>query len=120
LQTTYGLHFKDFKSLSIGSTIKSALTSGQIQVGLVFSSDADLNQFNLVVLDDDKHLQNADNVVPVLRQTIASDEVKRVLNAISAKLTTAELVNLNAQVELQHQDADVATRAWLEQHNWDS
>jgi len=45
--------------------------------------------------------------------------VKRILNAISAKLTTTDLVALNAQVQLQHQDADVTTKAWLEQHNWD-
>jgi len=118
LQSTYGLHFKDFKSLQLGTVLKSALMSNAVQVGLVFSSDADLNQDNLVVLDDDKHLQSADNVVPIIRTAVASDEVKRVLNAISARLTTADLVGLNAQVELQHQDADVATKAWLESHGY--
>jgi len=121
LKSVYGITFKDFKTLDADGTLtKAAFDNGSIQVGLVFSSDADLNQHNLVVLEDDKHLESADNVVPIIRTSVASAEVKRVLNAISAKLTTAELVNLNSQVELQHQDADTATKAWLEQHNWDS
>ena len=40
------------------------------------------------------------------------------LAASIAPLTTADLVGLNAQVELQHQDADVATKAWLESHGY--
>ena len=121
LKSVYGITFKDFKTLDADGTLtKAAFDNGSIQVGLVFSSDADLNQHNLVVLQDDKHLESADNVVPIIRTSVATAEVKRVLNAISAKLTTAELVNLNSQVELQHQDADTATKAWLEQHNWDS
>jgi osmoprotectant transport system substrate-binding protein len=121
LQTTYGLHFKDFKTLDTdGPLTRAALKSGAIQVGLVFSSDSDLTSLGLVVLQDDKHLENADNVVPIIRQTVATDAVKTILNAISAKLTTADLLSMNAQAELQHQDADVVARAWLQQHNYSS
>ena len=84
----------------------------------MFTSDADLTTRGLVVLADDKHLQNADNVVPILRSKIASDEVEKVLNAVSNGLTTADLINLNAQVELQHQDADAAAKAYLQAHNY--
>ncbi len=120
LKTTYGITFKDFKTLDADGTLtRAAFDNGSIQVGLVFSSDADLNQHNLVVLQDDKHLESADNVVPIIRTAVATDDVKRILNAISAKLTTTDLVALNSQVELQHQDPDTTTKAWLEQHNWD-
>src|SRR5206468_2706193 len=77
-----------------------------LQVGLVFSSDSDLNKLGLVVLEDDKHLENADNVVPIIRTKVATDEVKGILNKISANLDTKTLVTLNGQVELNHQDAD--------------
>jgi osmoprotectant transport system substrate-binding protein len=120
LKATYGITFKDFKTLDTdGPLTRAAFDNGSIQVGLVFSSDADLPQHNLVVLEDDKHLESADNVVPIIRTAKVTDDVKRILNAISAKLTTADLVGLNSQVEIQHQDADVATKAWLQQHNWD-
>lgn len=119
LEKTYGIHFKDFKALDTdGPLTRAAFANNSIQVGLVFSSDADLNSLGLVVLQDDKHLEAADNVVPIVRTPVASDEVKKVLNAVSAGLTTAELVQLNSEVQLQHQDADAATQAFLQQHNY--
>jgi len=121
LQRVYGIKFKSFKALDTdGPLTRAALKSGAIQVGLVFSSDADLTSLGLVVLDDDKHLQNADNVTPVIRKDKATDDVTTILNAISAKLTTTELIGLNSQVELQHMDPDAVTKAWLQSHNWSS
>ena len=121
LKNTYGITFKAFKALDTdGPLTRAAFKNGSIDVGLVFSSDGDLNSLGLVVLKDDKHLENADNVVPILRQAAASDEVKKVLNAIDAKLTTADLVTMNSQVSIQHQDADAVATAWLQQHNYAS
>jgi osmoprotectant transport system substrate-binding protein len=119
LQKTYGIHFKAFKALDTdGPATRAAFKSGSIQVGLVFSSDGDLDQLGLVVLQDDKHLQAADSIVPIVRSAVATDEVKRVLNAIDAKLTTADLVNMNQQVSLEHKDADAVAKAYLEKNNY--
>lgn len=119
LKSTYGITFKDFKALDPdGPLTRAALKSNTIQVGLVFSSDGDLNALGLVVLEDDKHLEAADNVVPILRQSVATDEVKKVLNNIDAHLTTADLVTMNSQVSIQHQDADAVAQAYLQQHNY--
>jgi osmoprotectant transport system substrate-binding protein len=119
LQTTYGITFKDFKALDAdGSLTRAAFKNGSIQVGLVFSSDADLNSLGLVVLQDDKHLENADNVVPIIRTAVATDEVKKVLNNIDTKLTTADLVTMNQQVVLLHQDADAVAQAYLQKNNY--
>lgn len=119
LEKTYGIHFKDFKALDTdGPLTRAALANNSIQVGLVFSSDADLNKLGLVVLKDDKQLENADNVVPIIRTALASDDVKSVLNKVSSNLTTDELVTMNGQVELNHQDADAVAKAFLQQHNY--
>ena len=119
LEKTYGIHFKSFKALDTdGPLTRAALANNTIQVGLVFSSDSDLNKLGLVVLQDDKHLENADNVVPIIRTKVATDEVKSFLNKVSSNLTTDQLVTLNGQVELQHQDADAVARAYLQQHNY--
>jgi len=119
LQTTYGIHFKDFKALDTdGPATRAAFKNGTIQVGLVFSSDGDLNDLGLVVLQDDKHLEAADNVVPILRQKVATDEVKNLLNKIDAALTTADLVDMNAQASTQHKDPDAIAKAYLEKHNY--
>src|SRR5712664_1095195 len=103
LEKTYGIKFKAFKALDTdGPLTRAAFANGTIQVGLVFSSDGDLNSLGLVVLKDDKQLEAADNVVPIMRQTVATDNVKKVLDNIDAKLTTADLVTMNAQVSLNH------------------
>jgi osmoprotectant transport system substrate-binding protein len=119
LQTMYGITFKDFKALDAdGPLTRAALKNNSIQVGLVFSSDADLNALGLVVLQDDKHLENADNVVPIMRTAVATDAVKTILNTIDAKLTTADLVTMNQQVSLLHQDADAVALAYLQRNNY--
>ena len=119
LQKTYGITFKEIKKLDAGGPLtEAALKQGSIQVGLVFTSSAFIGPDGFVVLQDDKHLQNADNAVPIIRNAVASADAKKVLNAVSAGLNTNDLIGLNAQVELQHQDADVATKAYLSQHNY--
>jgi osmoprotectant transport system substrate-binding protein len=119
LQSVYGIHFKDFKALDTdGPATRAAFRNSSIQVGLVFSSDGDLNALGLVVLQDDKQLEAADNVVPIMRAAAATDEVKTVLNNIDAKLTTADLVTMNQQVSLLHQDADAVAQAYLQKNNY--
>ena len=119
LDKTYGIKFKSFKALDTdGPLTRAALANNSIQVGLVFSSDADLNQLQLVVLKDDKQLENADNVVPIIRTQVATDDVKKILDKVSANLTTDELITLNGQVQLHGQDADTVAAAFLQQHKF--
>lgn len=119
LEQTYGIHFKDFKSLDAdGPLTRAALANGSIQLGLVFSSDGDLNSLGLVVLKDDKHLESADNVVPIVRSSVATDEVKKIMNAVSAGLTTNDLIDMNNQAGPQHMDPDAVAAAYLQKHNY--
>ena len=119
LMSVYGLHFKNTLTLDTdGPATRVAFKNGTIQVGLVFSTDADLDQLGLVVLQDDMHMIAADNVVPVIRTAAATDTVKNLLNKIDAGLTTNDLFTMNGKVSLQHQDADVVAKAYLEAHSY--
>jgi osmoprotectant transport system substrate-binding protein len=119
LTSVYGLHFKQTLTLDTdGPATRAAFKNGSIQVGLVFSTDSDLGQLGLVVLQDDKKMIAADNVVPVVRTAVATDEVKTVLNKIGAVLTTDDLFTMNGQVELLHQDPDAVATAYLQKHNY--
>jgi osmoprotectant transport system substrate-binding protein len=121
LASVYGLHFKAFKVYDTdGSLTRGAFKNGSIQIGLVFTTDADLKSLGLVVLEDDKHMTAADNVVPVIRQPAATDEVKTVLNNIDAKLTTPDLISMVDQVANQHVDASAVATAWLQKNNYSS
>jgi len=54
-------------------------------------------------------LQQAENIAPVIRTDVLNDEIKNLLNAVSAKLTTDNITALNAKVEIDQEDpADVA------------
>jgi osmoprotectant transport system substrate-binding protein len=114
LQKLYGLNITKFEGLGFGTTqTKNALKSGEVNLGQVGTSDGSLNAFNLVVLADDKHLENAENLVPVVNSKFlaAHPDIAPVLNKLSAVLTTDDLKSLNAQVDVQRQlPEDVATQ----------
>jgi osmoprotectant transport system substrate-binding protein len=113
-QDTYGLQFKDFKPLDTGGPITvAALENGEIDVGLLFSSDGAIAAKNFVVLDDDKHLQPADNIVPVVRTAVDSQKLDDVVNAVSAKITTSELSQMNKLVNIDKEDASTVAHDWL-------
>ncbi|HXC76010.1 MAG TPA: ABC transporter substrate-binding protein [Candidatus Acidoferrum sp.] len=121
LAAVYNLHFKAVKTLDTdGPLTRAAFKNGSIQIGLVFTTDADLKGLGLVVLDDDKHMTAADNVVPIVRQVAATAEVTTVLNSIDGKLTTADLISMVDQVANQHLDASAVATTWLQQHNYSS
>ena len=57
-----------------------------------------------MVLEDDKHEQPSQNVVPLVRKASLTPEIGAVLNEVSGKLDNATLIALNQQVDLQHKD----------------
>jgi osmoprotectant transport system substrate-binding protein len=119
LESVYGLHFKAFKSLDTGGPLTfAALKQGAINIGLVFSSDGGITANNFVVLEDDKHLQQADNIVPLIRTDVANSEVTALLNSIDAKLNTPDLTAMNKSADIDKLDpADIAA-TWVKSHGF--
>jgi osmoprotectant transport system substrate-binding protein len=116
LQNTYGLQFKDFKPLDSGGPLTAAaLDSGDVDVGLLFTTDPNITLKNYVLLEDDKHLQLADNVAPVVRNDVLTRgaDAKTLLNSVTSKLTTADLTDMNKQVGIDHKDAKDVAAAYL-------
>src|SRR3712207_4499237 len=70
----------------------------------------------LVVLEDDQQLQNADNIIPAVNADAADDALLANLNAVSAALTTDELVQLNAAVDVQRQSAADVAQGWVDEN----
>jgi len=121
LVRVYGLHFKAFKPLDAGGPLtKAALDGGAIDLGLIFSSDSAYSTGKYVQLQDDKHLQNADNVVPLIKTSKATPDVTALLNEIDGKLTTQDLIALNKSSDVDKQDPDVIAKKWLTDHGYTS
>ncbi len=123
LKDTYGLEFAEFVPLDAGGPLTvTALTGGQVDVGLLFTSDPAIATNSFVLLEDDKQLQLADNIVPVVRQEVldANPEVADLLNTVMERLTQEELTNLNKAVTVDARAAkDVATE-WIAAQNFDA
>lgn len=114
LQEKYGCTFKGFSSLEPGAITTKALLDGTVQAADIFTTDAAIEANDLVVLEDPKNNFAAQNVVPLIAKDKASDTVKETLNAISAKLDTKTLLELNARLNAPDKPdyADVAEE-WL-------
>jgi osmoprotectant transport system substrate-binding protein len=114
LKRVYGITFKSFKSLDAdGPLTYQAITHGDVDVAEVFSTDAQVVADNLVVLNDDKHLQAADAVVPVIRNAKNPPTLTGVVDKVSATLTTDILRTLNAKVGVDKQDPQTVADQWL-------
>ena len=110
LRDTYGVEFGEFVPLDIGGPLTvEALRNGDIDVGLLFSTNSVIAQEGWVLLEDDKGLQDAENITPVVRTEVLDPTIEERLNAIGAALTTESMTDLNSGVEVDGEDpADVA------------
>lgn len=110
LRETYGITFQNFRPLDVGGPLTvAALEGGEIDVALLFSTSSVIEDKGWVLLEDDKNLQAAENITPLVRQDVLNDEVEELLNSVSEILTTENITELNARVEIDNEDpADVA------------
>jgi osmoprotectant transport system substrate-binding protein len=116
LKELYGLEFQSFKSLDVGGPLTlSALVNGQVQAANLFSTDPAIAANELVVLDDVKSLFPAQNIVPVIATPKVTDVVTSTLDAVSAALTTNDLVVMNGRLA-NHDSFDVVAEDWLVEH----
>ena len=114
LDQVYGLKFKAFKALDTGGPItKAALEKGEVDVARLFSSDPAIKEKSFVVLDDDKFIQPAGNVVPVIRTEIADDAIAEVLDKVSSTLTTDDLIDMNKRIDVDKEDPDKVAQDYL-------
>ncbi|MCT2590018.1 ABC transporter substrate-binding protein [Streptomyces sp. N2-109] len=101
LEETYGIDVAAVDPKGVGTVqSKQAVKDGKDQMVLTTTTDATLPDFDLVVLEDDKKLQNADNVLPVVNAKDAgSKDIASVLGKLTRVLTTDDLMDLNRQVD---------------------
>ncbi|ATL29482.1 L-proline glycine betaine binding ABC transporter protein ProX [Streptomyces formicae] len=111
LKKKYGIDVTGIDPKGVGTTqSKQAVKTGTDQLVLTTTTDATLKNFDLVILEDDKKLQNADNILPVVNAKDAGDkDIAAALGKLTKTLTTDDLVELNRKVDAERQkEADVA------------
>lgn len=115
LEKVYGIDITGVDPKGVGTTqAKRAVQSGQDQMVLTTTTDATLDEFGLVLLADDKHLQNADHIVPVVNRSHAGSEgVAKALGRLNTVLTTKDLADLNRQVDSWRRLAEDVAEKYL-------
>jgi osmoprotectant transport system substrate-binding protein len=125
LRARYDLYISpdNFVAISDGggpATVR-ALTGGTVTAANIFSTSPAIKQNNLVVLQDPKRNFLPGNVVPLVSSQKMSDDLKKVLDAVSAKLTTEDLADLNSSVSGNSGvDPEEAARKWVQDNGFDT
>ncbi|HJQ01386.1 MAG TPA: ABC transporter substrate-binding protein [Jatrophihabitans sp.] len=118
LKRDYGVTFKTYRKLDAGGPLtENGLKNGQIDAGDIFTTDPLIAKNGWVVLADPKNLYTAQNVLPLINKDKATENVKAILDAVSAKLTTDDLVQLNEKVQIEKQDPVAVAKDWLANAN---
>ena len=124
LKEKYGLDIAPANFIAIsdggGPATVQALTGGTVTAANIFSTSPAIEQSKLVVLQDPENVFLSANVVPLVSSQKKSDELKIVLDAVSAKLTTDALIELNTAVEGNRGvDPDEAAAKWIADNGFD-
>jgi osmoprotectant transport system substrate-binding protein len=114
LRERYGLEFKDFDALDESGPITlKALTDGKVQAADVFTTTPQILTDHLVPLADPKSNFAAQNVVPLVYRKGVTALIANTLNAISARLTTAGLLEMDKAIVVDHANYSTVAAAWL-------
>jgi osmoprotectant transport system substrate-binding protein len=119
LKDVYGLEFARFEPMPSRTVTADALENGEIHVGMIETTDGNLAERDLVQLQDDRQLQPAENIVPVVRNEIVNaygPALVRLLDAITAQLTTGDLIGMNQRVQLEGAEPTAVAADWLLKH----
>ena len=109
LKDEYGI---DVEFTATGDTTVEDLLAGTVNIANVYSADPRIQTENLVTLEDPDSLFLASNVVPLVSTDVA-DEIAEVINAVSAKLSTEGLVQLNVESTVDEESSDAIATKWL-------
>jgi osmoprotectant transport system substrate-binding protein len=121
LKDAYGIDVANATLLSACDTpMVQAIQGGTIDVGELCSTQPDILVNGWVILEDDKHTQPADNIAPLVRNSLLTalggdkDAFEKILNDVSAALDTATLTDLGKQVSVDKKDIAAVAKAWLQ------
>ncbi|QIK74537.1 ABC transporter substrate-binding protein [Nocardioides piscis] len=113
LTKDYGIDVTEFLPLGFASpAVFKSVKDGEAQLGLTSTTDGTLESQGMVLLEDDKQIQPAQNLIPAASTEWLADNpnVETILNDLMAALTTENLTELNGKISVDRQKPeDIAT-----------
>lgn len=117
IQSLYGLSF-DVKTMQT-SLIYNALNSDNIDLAQVYSTDSQIKQYELTVLNDDKNLFPPYQAAPLMNNSLLKKypQLEKILNELSGKITNKEMIDMNYAVNVEQKDPAAVAHDFLVKHS---
>lgn len=114
LEEVYGVTFGEYRPLDIGGPVTiSALEDGTVDVASIFSTDSNIETKGFVVLEDPENLYSSQNILPLISSDKVTPEITEALDAVSAALTTENLTEELARVQIDREDPRAVAESFL-------
>lgn len=113
LQSVYGLNFN---VATMEPALRyEAIQQGNIQITDAYSTDPEIAQYDLVVLEDDQHLFPPYQGAPLMKEALLKKhpELEGILNKLSGKITESQMSQMNYQVGVEGKPAAKVARDFL-------
>jgi len=114
IQKLYGLNLPSLITMEPKLRYR-AIKNGEINLVDAYSTDSELQRYNLVVLEDDKNLFPPYQGAPLMRAETAEKypEIVKALNKLAGKITDDEMRKMNYQVNVEGESAEETARKYL-------
>jgi osmoprotectant transport system substrate-binding protein len=117
LQNVYNLDFKAFRTLDAAGPLSvEALSSGDVDVTNLFTTQSAITTNDFVVLEDPRNISIPQNVVPLIRRDATTPKIADTLNQVSAVLTTPELADMVERLEVDHDSPESVASDFIDRH----
>lgn len=113
----YGIKFKEFVTIEFGPLLGQALANDEVDVVMWNTTAPQITEQGFKVLDDDKGLFPAQNIAPIISTEVLDaygDQLAADIDALSAKITTADLLAWNTETDIANRESDAVATEWLE------
>ncbi len=117
LEGVYGMRVSSLMTFASESQRASALDEGVVDAAVMFTTDGRLAAGAFMALRDDRQLQPAENVTPLVREATVSrygPGVVTALNRVSVRMTSRALQVMNWRVDVAGKPVADEARGWLQ------
>lgn len=115
----YGFEFNNINSMEIG-LVYDALRAGEMDVALGYSTDGRINEYDLVILQDDLHLFPPYEASPVVTKDLLRKfpELEIVLLKLEGAVDSSRMQSLNRISDEEQVEPRIVAKEFLEESNY--